>query len=319
MNLKRAIVGPLLSIVFLVFFAYMISGVQWVFDDFLPNQINGAFLGAVSYNNVVVQNNNETPSLNISSQAAISVWTNPSRPEGYPSKVLFSENEDRKLPIASISKLMTALVVLENSDLSQEIKISDEATSQSIDPELLKPGETFFTKDLLSAMLIGSDNAASYALSEGTEGNFGKDKFIDLMNARAKELGLFNTSFLNPSGLGLKNFSTAQDLAKLAEYIFKNYPSILQITTIPQFDLYASDGKILHKIVNTDELLKNSSGLSERIIGGKTGTTRTAGGCFLLVAETLNNNGYLINVILNSSDKFEEMKKIINWADTVQK
>jgi D-alanyl-D-alanine carboxypeptidase len=319
MNLKRAIGGFLLSFVFLIFFVYMIFGIQWIFDN---SQNKAIFLGSISDSTLLTTNsvqsvtsndnyeNQQIEEININAQSAISVWTNFSEPD----KTLFSKNDQRKLSIASISKLMTALIVVENLDLSQEIKISSEAATQTDEPEfeLLKTGEIFYAKDLLYTMLIGSDNAASYALSE----SIGTNEFIGLMNAKAKELGLSDSSFSNPSGLGLANFSTVQDIVKLTEYLFKNHPSILSITTMIEFDLYTVDRKIFHKIINTNQLLSSSPDLAERIIGGKTGKTRTAGECLFLMTKTLNNQGYLISVILNSDSRFQEMKKIIDWVDT---
>jgi len=317
MNFKRATGGFLLSFVFLIFFAYIIFDIQWVFENFFQKYNKDIFLGSISDNiketitinddNIHEQNNQQMQGLNVSAQAVISVESNLSGPD----KILFSQNEQRKLSIASISKLMTALIAVENLDLSQEIKISDKAANQSYDPEPLKAGEIFYARDILYAMLIGSDNTASYALSE----SIGVEKFVSLMNARATELGLSDTEFGNPTGLGLDNFSTTQDLAKLAEFLLKERPSILGTTIIPEFDLRTVDGKTLHKIINTDELLGDSSDLTKRIIGGKTGNTRTAGQSLLLIVRPLNNQGYLINVILNSNDRFGEMKKIIDWID----
>lgn len=233
--------------------------------------------------------------LNIDAQSAISVVTDLSDN----SKVLFKKNEQRKLSIASITKLMTAVIVLENIDPSEKIEISKEAQ------------ETFFANDLLYDMLIGSDNAAAEAFSE----SIGKDKFVALMNEKAKEIGLFDTSFLNPTGLGLDNFSTAQDLVKLTEYLLKEHRSILNITAMQEFDLYTADGKNLNKITNTNELLKEYSDSDKRIIGGKTGNTRAAGESLLLVLRMPDNKDYLINVILNSKDRFGETKKIIDWVN----
>jgi len=277
---------PAYFILILAFF-FVVQGIGKL------SQSKDVFSGSVSggVENVASQ----LQALNIDAQSAISVVTDLSN-----SKVLFKKNEQRKLSIASIAKLMTAVIVLENVELSEKIGISKEAQ------------DTFFAKDLLYAMLIGSDNAAAEAFSE----SIGKDKFVELMNKKAKEIGLSDTSFLNPTGLGLDNFSTAQDLAKLAEYLLKEHRSILDITVMSGFDLYTADGKVLHKITNTDELLKESSDFEKRIIGGKTGETRTAGECLLLVLKAKNDKDYLINVILNSKDRFGETKKIINWLDS---
>ncbi len=256
---------------------------------------NDVFLGNVSGGvENVVSEDLQVEDVNIDAQSAISVVTDLSN-----SKVLFKKNEQRKLSIASITKLMTAVVVLENIEPSEKIKISKETQ------------DSFFANDLLYAMLIGSDNAAAEAFSE----SIGKDKFVELMNEKAKEIGLSDTSFSDSTGLGLDNFSTAQDLVKLAEYLLKERRLILNITAMQEFDLYTADGKTLHKITNTNELLKEYSNSDKSIIGGKTGNTRAAGESLLLVLRAQNNKDYLINVILNSKDRFGETKKIINWID----
>jgi D-alanyl-D-alanine carboxypeptidase len=317
MNSFRVIKGFFLSFVFLALFTYGVFGVQAFFENAVKDLNQNKFLGSLIENPVVNANYNQadakqdvknTEGPDISAQSAISVETNFS----IGNQIIFSKNIQRKLPIASITKLMTALVAEENVDFSKKITISETAANQSKYPETLKVGEKFYAKDLLYAMLIGSDNAASYALSE----SIGEDKFVGLMNAKAKEIGLLDTSFADSTGISIDNFSTTQDLLKLAEYILRNKPTIFQVTIAPEFDLHSVDGKILYKILNTDELLNNSSDFSKRIVGGKTGETRSAGQCLLLIVKTLDNQNYLINVILNSSDRFGEIKEIIDWADS---
>jgi D-alanyl-D-alanine carboxypeptidase (penicillin-binding protein 5/6) len=316
MNLKRAVTGSILSLVFLAFFTYLIFGVQIFFENAVKDPSQNKFLGSLTDNPVVSANFDKaiveqdiknTNGLDINAQSAISVQTNLSSGN----QIIFSKNIQRKLPIASITKLMTALVVTENLDLSKEITISETAASQSKYPETLKAGEEFYAKDLLYAMLIGSDNTSAYALSE----SIGTDKFVGLMNAKAKEVGLLDTSFADPTGISIDNFSTTQDLEKLAEHILKNKLAIFQITITPEFDLKSIDGKILYKITNTDKLLNESPDFAKRIVGSKTGDTRSAGQCMLLVVKTSDNKSYLISVILNSNDRFGETRKIIDFAD----
>lgn len=306
-NWKKAIDGVLLSFVFVLSFV-LIEQQAWVLGK------TGVFLAGVSdvfYDNIEnqlqeenAQNAENGP--NIYAQAAISVFV-----DGvHENKILFNKNKERILSIASISKLMTALVVFDNFDLAQQIKITDSAIQQSSADEPLKVGEIFYVKDLLYAMLIDSDNAAGNSLAESV----GREEFARLMNEKAKQIGMKDTSFSNPTGLGLENFSNARDLAKLAEYLLKERRSILGISTMQYFDLYTADGKILHKFSNTNQLLNDSS-LGNKIVGGKTGETRTAGQCLLLVLKASDDNGYFINVILNSKDRFGEMRKIIDWVN----
>ncbi len=174
---------------------------------------------------------------------------------------------------------MTAAIVLEYYDISQ---ISD--------GELLYP------------LLIESNNDAAIILA----GIIGEEAFVDLMNLEAKNLGLNNTYFANPTGLDPDfiadpiNYSTVRDLAKFARYLTTEKPLIWDISTIPEFG----------NATNTNELLGKISG----IIGGKTGETPRAGECFLLVVGAPKNKGYVINVILNSKNHFEEMEKLIGWV-----
>ena len=208
--------------------------------------------------------------------------------------ILFEKNSEKIQPIASISKLMTALIVFDLKETYspyQRIKISKEAVSQEGASRFgdLRPGDNLFARSLVYKMLIESDNDSAFALSEF----LGEDPFVDLMNIYSDNIGLKNTFFSNPTGLE-KNTSTAKDLVQLAKYVMENYPQIFEITT------YQPDR-------NTNKLLREIPG----IIGGKTGWTPEAKGCLLLVLDNPENKSYFINVVLGSEDRFSDMKKII--------
>lgn len=237
-------------------------------------------------------------SFDIQAKSALSLKIN----EDGPWNVLYQKNIKEKLPIASLTKLMTALVSLENYDLSLPIKISKKAVEQEEDLGQLKVGETLTAKDLLYIMLIESSNDAAYALADAV----GIENFVDIMNWEVKSLGLKNTHFSNPNGLDdPKNYSSAQDLAILTRYLLEK-PLLWEILGTPEYDLYLPDGTLHHKLENTNELLNEIPG----IIGGKTGWSPQAGGCFILVFK--NDEGeYSINVILGAENRFEEMKKLI--------
>jgi D-alanyl-D-alanine carboxypeptidase len=126
------------------------------------------------------------------------------------------------------------------------------------------------------------------------------------MNLKAKKIGLKNTFFADPTGLSAQNVSTVNDLMTLAKYILKNYPEIAQITTIKNYEL-----DNLGKITNTNQLLTDVP----EIIFSKTGFTNYANGCLLIAINNLENNNYLINIILGADDRFLEMKKLINWKN----
>lgn len=244
--------------------------------------------------------------LNIVAKSVISVLIDNQGRE----KVLFNQNSDEKLPIASLTKLMSAAIVLENYDLNQVIKISKEF-------ENLKIGQLFRVKDLLYLLLMESNNESAIVLVEV----IGENAFVDLMNLKAKELNLENTFFVNSTGLDFENsedylnYSTTKDLVKLTNHLLKTKSLIWEISLLPEFDLYLPNEVYYGKVKNTNELL----GEIPFVLGGKTGKTLKANGCFLLILRAPKDKGYLINVILGTNDRFGEMKKLINWLKLAYK
>jgi D-alanyl-D-alanine carboxypeptidase (penicillin-binding protein 5/6) len=250
--------------------------------------------------------------LEIGAKSAISVLFKNSGEE----KILFEKNINQKLPIASLTKLMTAKVVLGYYDLSKEIKVSEEAVAKEEDFGKLKAGKKFLVEYLLYPLLMESSNDAAFALSndydETTEG-----KFVELMNREAQKMNLKNTHFTNSSGLDPEepeteiNYSTITDLTGFTKELLKE-SLIWEILSTPKFDLYGPE------LINNNELLFDESvSWQARIIGGKTGYTDMAGGCFLLVLKAPKNSGYLVNVILGTSDsnnRFIEMRKLAEWV-----
>jgi len=233
-------------------------------------------------------------------------------------KILFEKDVDQKLPIASLSKLMTTLVVLDNYDLSKEIKISKEAVAQEEDFGKLEIGRVYAVNYLLYPLLMESSNDAAFSLASDYDG-MTFEKFVELMNSTARKLGFNNTSFVNPSGLDPEenepqtriNYSTVRDLAELTKGLL-NKPLIWEILSTPKYSFYGPE------LTNTNELLGEIPG----IVGGKTGYTDTAGGCMVLVTKAPGEKGILVNVILGSdggNGRFGEMKKLVNWLNTAYK
>ena len=256
----------------------------------------------------------QVPDLEIKANSAISVLL---EPEGV-QKILFEKEKDKILPIASLAKLMTAKIVLENYELSQKIEISEKAVKTAEDAGDFKVGEIFSAKELLYPLLMESSNDAAVALAEV----IGQKAFADLMNLEAKNLGMEDTYFANPTGLDPNNsqdsinYSTTEDLIILTNHLLKEQPLIWEVLSLPEFDFFTEDGVFHHKIINTNKLL----GEFPAIIGGKTGTTLRAGDCLLLVVRAPKNKGYLINVILGAeADRFEKMKELINWLNSAYK
>jgi len=209
---------------------------------------------------------------------------------------LFGFNAETQYPIASITKLMTALVALKNYDGRMLVANAG-----------IKNVDQISVDDLLYFLLIESNNNAANALSK----IISREKFIELMNDEAKSLNLEKTIFLNPSGLDKDgiNLSSGEDLAKLAEHILLNYPYIFEITRFSQFVLDINGKKIT--LNSTDDLLKEE-GLAKNLIGGKTGETRLAGETLLTVFRAPDNSGYIIIVILKSADRFDDTIKILD-------
>jgi D-alanyl-D-alanine carboxypeptidase len=322
MNWLRFTKGFLLSFVFLIFFAYIIFNIQQVFENYFSDQ-NEIFLGSISENvqNIVPQNINQNPIEDPVQNGVLNVIQNSIQPIDKPevnaksaisvesnlqdvNKILFEKDSNAHLPIASLTKLMTAVIVLDNYNLSDTAKVDKIADSQDPMKEDVKLGDIMPVESFLDIMLVGSSNKAAYALSE----LLGEQKFVGLMNQKSKDLGLQNTFFADPTGLDAEDVSTASDLTKLAEYILKNYPKIAEISRAKELDVPE-----FGKITNTDELL----GKIPDIICSKTGFTAEANGCLLLIVNNPKNNNYLINVILGADDRFSEMEKLINWSSVI--
>ncbi len=223
-------------------------------------------------------------------------------------KVLYSKGETEKLPIASLTKLMTALVVLENYNLDQKVAISNWAMMQEGEQGALKQGEVLSVKDLLYITLIESSNRSAYTLSEV----MGAKNFIDAMNATAQRLELDNTHFTDSTGLSPQSYSSAENIAKLTKHLFQTYPIFNQIINTKEYNLYSTNGQLHHTLISTNKLL----GVVPEVIGGKTGWTNKAKGCFVVVVQSPQTGNYIVHVVLGSDDRFLEIKNIIDWVQT---
>jgi len=296
MNIKRVIWGPLLSIIFLAFFVYSVSWIK-LFFGFIDSQVIPASLPSAV--NVILS---QVPKPELTAKSAISIESNLKGDR----RIIFEKDINSQFPIASLTKLMTAVVVLENYDLSQVAtvnKIANKFTPVESDVEL---GDTFAVDNFLNIMLVGSSNRAAFTLSEIV----GTEKFVELMNGKAQELGMLQTIFADPAGISPKNVSTTNNLINLAEYILENYPEISQISSIKEIHIYN-----FGDLKNTNELLNQMSD----IVCGKTGFTASAMGCLLLVTHSPENNNYLISIVLGAEDRFLEMKNLVNWSNLMCK
>ncbi|HEX9185251.1 MAG TPA: serine hydrolase [Burkholderiales bacterium] len=228
-------------------------------------------------------------------------------------ETLFDKNSESVLPIASITKLMTSIVVLEQAlDLDERIVITKEdlaATRSSRIRGRLRPGTELSRNELLMLALMASDNRAAAALARSYHG--GTEAFVAAMNGEAERLGLLDTHFSDPTGLSPDNVSTAQDLAKLVKAAH-GYPLIREYSTRPSAHVRARGGTV--GFSNTNSLVRSNKWEIEL---SKTGYISAAGRC--LVMQMRVGARDLIVVLLDSYGKYSRIgdaQRIRKWLET---
>lgn len=223
------------------------------------------------------------------------------------SRFLFEKNIEVKLPIASLTKIMSAVVVLENMNFDDIVTIASDSIRVDGEKQDLYLGEKMSVKNLLKLALIESSNDAVYALA-----SFAKSRgidFVGVMNAKAKALGMADSYFIDPAGLNDNAYSTVQDLVKLVEYSLR-YQDIWDISSEKTAIIESSDEKIKHTIKSTNILI----GLIQDLIGGKTGYTEGAGQCLILVTNAPNYPSKIVSIVLGSGDRFNDTQKLVDWT-----
>jgi len=220
--------------------------------------------------------------------------------------VLFEQNSTTALPIASITKMMTALVVVESSDLSRVVVVDAESCGIEGSSVNLYKGEKISIQDLLYALMLESANDAAVCLARAVSGSV--EAFATLMNEKAEALGMKNSHFMNPHGLeDPEHYSTAYDMALLWREALKNeFLCELVATKSYKIPLDGRDG--YRYLSNHNKLLKSY----EPCVGGKTGFTKTAGRCLVTVCE--KDGIKLITVTLNDPNDWEDHKNITDYA-----
>ncbi|MDA3814738.1 MAG: hypothetical protein PF549_00015 [Patescibacteria group bacterium] len=240
--------------------------------------------------------------------------------------ILFDQDAKKKMAIASLTKVMTAILVIENiDDLKSEIVTIDEETVRTIGTIIgcprsgyclsnrLRVGEKISAQNLLEALLMNSTNDAAVALARHIAGD--EKDFARMMNEKARELGLGDTNFCNASGLDEDDnpggcYSTAYDFSRISAYALK-YDIIWNIMRQEPKDIYSVDGQIVHHIVNTDVLV----GQMPNCIGGKTGFTYEAGKSLMTAAHhPYDAEKVVIAVILNDNQRWADMKDLMTWT-----
>ncbi|MDO8590995.1 MAG: serine hydrolase [bacterium] len=249
---------------------------------------------------------------NISAEGYLLVATTP---DGL--SIVAEKNINQKFYLASITKLMTVVIIYENLSLTTPIQIDVEDINKNSSSGLFKAGNVMYASELLLSMLVESNNDAGWALARA----LGTSKFINLMNEKSQELGMTNTHFENPVGLDpmenrdAGNVSTPKDLLILTNYILKNYPEIFSITRSETRPIVDFRGYFHHVSTSTNQLLSDRD-FPYIILGGKTGQTPLANKNLLLIYRDPNlSNIIFISIVLNSKNQFEDS---LNMARALQ-
>ena len=224
-------------------------------------------------------------------------------------RVLLEKDPTRRLPPASLTKIMTALVALESAPLQEVVKIDRRALvhQSSLKFQL---GEEFLLRDLLTAMLVSSANDACEAVAWHIGGD--DKRFVAKMNERARALGLKNTHFANPCGFDAPgHYSTAADLAKLTEQALQEPIFSMMVRTLIR-DISTVDGARRMSLHNTNELL-----LDPDVNGVKTGYTSNAGRC--LIASMFKDGHRLLLVGLNVMDRWDQATRLLQYGQAVMR
>lgn len=262
--------------------------------------------GTREYNTPIMAVHVPAPQLSAKAFIAVSV------PKTGSEQVLASSGEHTQFLIASVTKLMTALVAREKYKGYDEITVSTEALSDSWVSGAYTAGTKLFFKDALYSLLIPSHNEIANAIAERE----GKEVFVQAMNDKASELGLSNTHFINPNGLdeegGVGNYSTAFDIYTLARHIYEHFPDILSVTAHTEFQIFNTEGGFITTVRSTNNLLSDIDPIFS-IVGGKTGSTPQAKQNLVIVSDA-PCAGTIVSVVLGSDNSFADMRTLLAYA-----
>lgn len=230
-------------------------------------------------------------------------------------KPLFSRRQEKKLPPASLTKLLTAFVAQEIVSPSDLVFFSEFAKTTEPPISAVRASDAMSRDDAIRIMLVSSANDAARALAEAAGANLGGTNFservslfTDSMNRKAKDLGMRHSHFENPNGFdAIGHVVSAEDLSRLAEIIWIRYPELFRMTQDVETTIQGSQPYLM---LNTNELLTEFPAIR----GGKTGFTEKARGTLLLLYPAKNGKTAVI-VLLGSSNRFEDGRKVLHWLD----
>jgi D-alanyl-D-alanine carboxypeptidase (penicillin-binding protein 5/6) len=208
-------------------------------------------------------------------------------------------------PLASLTKLISSVVVFENIGINKKIPIDQNAIDTEGEAGDMRTGEIYTARDLLKIMLLRSSNDAAVAFEE----YLGKSEFIRLMNEKANGVGMKLSKFYDSSGLDDNNTGTASDMLLLSKYILEKYPEIFNMTRISRVLVQPINDITTHEVINIDPLVSEDG-----FLGGKTGTSDKARQN--LVAVLSMNGKKIILILLGSTDRLTEARSLMNWIRT---
>ena len=218
--------------------------------------------------------------------------------------LLYAHNERKRLPMASTTKVMTAIIAIENGNLDEVFSVCDEAYGVEGSSMYLTKNECISLRDLLYGLMLRSGNDASVAIACRIGGSI--EGFCTLMNEKANDIGAFDTHFSNPNGLPADDhYTTAYDLALICSYAMKN-KTFREIVSTQYYT--ADSGDIKRTLMNKNKLLFQYDGA----LGIKTGYTKAAGKCLTFSAE--RNDMTVVGAILNCPDIFPESMRLMDMC-----
>lgn len=223
--------------------------------------------------------------------------------------IIYQKDIHARQPVASTVKIMTAILALTNKNLNDVFKVSEHASKVGENSMILGAGEKLTLEELLYGMMLVSGNDSAMAIAENVSGNEGK--FVQLMNEAARQMGLSDTKYANPSGLDEDNkiqYSTPYDMAVIGRYLWENYPQIRGISSTYHKYIDATRDHKDYELYNDTNLLTTYPGVK----GIKPGFTWESGLCLVTYAE--NDGKRLLGVILGSADRRGEMKELLDYG-----
>lgn len=251
----------------------------------------------------------EKNNLQITSEAAFFVETQTG-------EVLFEKNSNEKLPIASLTKIMTAIITLENRQMADVLTVSKKAAEIEPDKMLLIAGEKMTVQELLGGLFLVSANDASEVFAQEVTGN--REEFIKLMNLKARQLGMNNSNFINPSGLeedppagwaGRQyQLSTAYEVALMSRYAIYKWPKLIEITSNPHIYIPRTETHQDYDLYSGINLISTYPG----VIGFKTGFTPEAG--LTLVTLARRDGREVLGVLLGSVNRRDDAKALLDYS-----